>query len=295
MPMFNITDENKSTEAITDQTVISALTDFRNKLVENNSVSRNDILSIESLVESPMISERHNINSYSEYPTTINLTETLKTVNGMLDNSKQENALTKQDVTERVVKTQMAIMGALRRIVNTVLGNLAKNDNGLDRFLNDKIKYRYDDKDTLLDVSKLDIIDALENHYTYFDKAITNRVRSNDFFRTIRENDTTLPLLNLIITSIKNNDGLYMSNINKIDVMSLSTYDIIEMLRQPELVKDFLRGAVEMIKNYNYNLRDSYVLYDQSDIDKNYKMLKMTEQVFKDEVSLQILELLATD
>lgn len=148
---------------------VSVLKEFKNKLLDNKSICKSDVISLEELVNDNFITEVFGINGYTSIPTTVNYQPTLDLVSAKikeLDTPRDLYSIYndyKRDLAHlkellRALYTAQDKSNAIRRVIFT-----------------DKTSYQYDEEGTKLrDLRESDLVDLLYNNFTWLECVCKN-------------------------------------------------------------------------------------------------------------------------
>lgn len=148
---------------------VSVLKEFKNKLLDNKSICKSDVISLEELVNDNFITEVFGINGYTSIPTTVNYQPTLDLLSAKikeLDNPRDLYSIYndyKRDLAHlkealRALYIAQDKSNAIRRVIFT-----------------DKTSYQYDDEGTKLrDLRESDLVDLLYNNFTWLECVCKN-------------------------------------------------------------------------------------------------------------------------
>ena len=148
---------------------VSVLKEFKNKLLDNKSICKSDVISLEELVNDNFITEVFGINGYTSIPTTVNYQPTLDLVSAKikeLDTPRDLYSIYndyKRDLAHlkellRALYIAQDKSNAIRRVIFT-----------------DKTSYQYDEEGTKLrDLRESDLVDLLYNNFTWLECVCKN-------------------------------------------------------------------------------------------------------------------------
>ena len=148
---------------------VSVLKEFKNKLLDNKSICKSDVISLEELVNDNFITEVFGINGYTSIPTTVNYQSTLDLVSAKikeLDTPRDLYSIYndyKRDLAHlkellRALYIAQDRSNAIRRVIFT-----------------DKTSYQYDEEGTKLrDLRESDLVDLLYNNFTWLECVCKN-------------------------------------------------------------------------------------------------------------------------
>ena len=148
---------------------VSVLKEFKNKLLDNKSICKSDVISLEELVNDNFITEVFGINGYTSIPTTVNYQPTLDLVSAKikeLDTPRDLYSIYndyKRDLAHlkellRALYIAQDRSNAIRRVIFT-----------------DKTSYQYDEEGTKLrDLRESDLVDLLYNNFTWLECVCKN-------------------------------------------------------------------------------------------------------------------------
>lgn len=148
---------------------VSVLKEFKNKLLDNKSICKSDVISLEELVNDNFITEVFGINGYTSIPTTVNYQSTLDLLSAKikeLDNPRDLYSIYndyKRDLAHlkellRALYITQDKSNAIRRVIFT-----------------DKSSYQYDEGGTKLrDLRESDLVDLLYNNFTWLECVCKN-------------------------------------------------------------------------------------------------------------------------
>lgn len=148
---------------------VSVLKEFKNKLLDNKSICKSDVISLEELVNDNFITEVFGINGYTSIPTTVNYQPTLDLVSAKIKELDRPRDLYsiyndyKRDLAHlkealRALYVAQDRSNAIRRVIFT-----------------DKTSYQYDDEGTKLrDLRESDLVDLLYNNFTWLECVCKN-------------------------------------------------------------------------------------------------------------------------
>lgn len=148
---------------------VSVLKEFKNKLLDNKSICKSDVISLEELVNDNFITEVFGINGYTSIPTTVNYQPTLDLVSAKikeLDTPRDLYSIYndyKRDLAHlkellRALYVAQDKSNAIRRVIFT-----------------DKTSYQYDEEGTKLrDLRESDLVDLLYNNFTWLECVCKN-------------------------------------------------------------------------------------------------------------------------
>ena len=148
---------------------VSVLKEFKNKLLDNKSICKSDVISLEELVNDNFITEVFGINGYTSIPTTVNYQPTLDLLSAKIkeldtprdlysiyNDYKRDLAHLKEALRALYVAQDKS--NAIRRVIFT-----------------DKTSYQYDDEGTKLrDLRESDLVDLLYNNFTWLECVCKN-------------------------------------------------------------------------------------------------------------------------
>lgn len=148
---------------------VSVLKEFKNKLLDNKSICKSDVISLEELVNDNFITKVFGINGYTSIPTTVNYRPTLDLVS-----AKIKELDTPRDLYSiyNDYKRDLAHLKELLRALYIV----QDKSNAIRRVIfTDKTSYQYDEEGTKLrDLRESDLVDLLYNNFTWLECVCKN-------------------------------------------------------------------------------------------------------------------------
>lgn len=148
---------------------VSVLKEFKDKLLDNKSICKSDVISLEELVNDNFITEVFGINGYTSIPTTVNYQPTLDLVS-----AKIKELDTPRDLYSiyNDYKKDLAHLKELLRALYTA----QDKSNAIRRTIfTDKTSYQYDEEGTKLrDLRESDLVDLLYNNFTWLECVCKN-------------------------------------------------------------------------------------------------------------------------
>ena len=287
---------------------VSVLKEFKNKLLDNKSICKSDVISLEELVNDNFITEVFGINGYTSIPTTVNYQPTLD-----LLSAKIKELDTPRDLYS-IYNDYKRDLAHLKELLRALYIAQDKS-NAIRRVIfTDKTSYQYDEAGTKLrDLRESDLVDLLYNNFTWLECVCKNSSDDAEIWYTYFNNARQMlglegdaifnnptdknPLLLKAIPYITQDD-----NSNIYGNMSLSQgYNLA--MNMPLSIKLFVEAldkltevipAIEKAVNRANNLVQSIGQGDMA----NDKLLANPRYVFgeldyfkKDEASLVILNI----
>lgn len=148
---------------------VSVLKEFKNKLLDNKSICKSDVISLEELVNDNFITEVFGINGYTSIPTTVNYQPTLDLVSAKIKELDTPRDL--YSIYNDYKKDLAHLKEALRALY------IAQDkSNAIRRVIfTDKTSYQYDEEGTKLrDLRESDLVDLLYNNFTWLECVCKN-------------------------------------------------------------------------------------------------------------------------
>lgn len=148
---------------------VSVLKEFKNKLLDNKSICKSDVISLEELVNDNFITEVFGINGYTSIPTTVNYQSTLDLLSAKIKELDKPRDLYS---IYNDYKRDLAHLKELLRALYTV----QDKSNAIRRVIfTDKTSYQYDEEGTKLrDLRESDLVDLLYNNFTWLECVCKN-------------------------------------------------------------------------------------------------------------------------
>lgn len=239
---------------------IEILEEFSSKLKSTGRVSKSDILSLESIVGSGVITNNMNIHVYSNTPTPIYCDETVTMVDELTSKARKNLNISVvglinyvRDVKYNTIKLN-ELLSRLTSISLETLNNMADKS----------IAYYYDEEDDLRSVLDKSLFTALYAHTNYISKVFKTDTQCgievfNKFHEKLTEIKTEsyadyaiLPLL----SNLLHGDMMELYDTKKIDIRELTIRDLVDCMSNISVNNARLTNIIEDLDNIVRDLRD---------------------------------------
>lgn len=239
---------------------IEILEEFSSKLKRTGRVSKSDILSLESIVGSGVITNNMNIHVYSNTPTPIYCGETVNMVDELTSKARKNLNISVvglinyvRDVRYNTTKLN-ELLSRLTSISLETLNNMSDKS----------IAYYYDEEDDLRSVLDKSLFTALYAHTNYISKVFKTDTQCgievfNKFHEKLTEIKTEsyadyaiLPLL----SNLLHGDMIELYDTKKIDIRELTIRDLVDCMSNISVNNARLTKIIEDLDNIVRDLRD---------------------------------------
>lgn len=239
---------------------IVILEEFSSRLKARGSISKSDVLSLESIVGSGVITSNMNINMYSNIPTAIYFDETVNMVDELASKARKNLDISMVDLINyiRDVKSNTTnLIGLLNQLTSISLETLSS-------MINNNIAYYYDEEDNLRNVLDKTLFDVLYSHSNYLGKVFKTDTQCgievfNKFHEKLSDiqvetyaDYVILPLLSNLI----HGDMYELYNNKTIDIRELTVRDFVEGMSKINVNKARLQVVIDELDVFQRNLRD---------------------------------------
>lgn len=162
---------------------VSVLKEFKDKLLDNKSICKSDVISLEELVNDNFITEVFGINGYTSIPTTVNYQPTLDLVS-----AKIKELDTPRDLYS-IYNDYKRDLAHLKELLRTLYTAQDKSNAIRRTIFTDKTSYQYDEDGTKLrDLRDHDLVDLLYNNFTWLECVCKNSSDNADIWYTYFNN-----------------------------------------------------------------------------------------------------------
>lgn len=285
-----------------DKNQLEYLRKFKDKLVDG--VSKDDVVSLESFIGTPVITEKHKINRFTEARSNTLCREVDEEITKILTSNPLDVNNSYEELVEIMFDTRSRLEQTKYRLLE-----FSKVDRELmNLFVDERFIYRYRDEDELHNIVDTEpVFSALMLHGEYLNNVLnaysgTDRDRINEFLNNMSDsrkevNDQAemeiLSLLNILCTNQISRLFYSYSDLDIEKTTMKSVYDfwstkIMETIKSIDTVLISITDDLSMIRdnpdNYSVNSKTSF-----RDMFRRYKHFN---GVVRDDASLYILKLL---
>ena len=281
---MKIINEEPNDNKVLDDNKIASIVDFRNKIKSTGLVSSADIISLEELVETPIMTETTPINNFTSYRSKVGVEKVLETLNTY---SVKNEVITNEMVLELAYEARHRL-SMLKNIVTTLVS--ISNDR-LTTLTDPKILSTWNDN-KYIELGDENLFDVLMNH------GIRTRLGlDNGFLETLfnksdfNSNMTINNLLNMLISG-----KVSIHNFNNATYREITYNDIINIINGSNNILPKLDEAythIDSIVNFTTSVA-SWWLSENEDLVMAYKRLSKYYEYLDDKQSILILRSFAT-
>lgn len=260
----------------------AAITNLINKIDSTNTISKNDILSLEELLEAKVVTESLPLNQFTNEPSHIGAAGVKQQLMDVVSKIKINDILTINHVNKEMSK-------ALSKLLN--LRDIISSTNQIDYLsLRNSNKFMaYDDNDKLINLLDVNITEVFMGYYRQT-KGIFGGI-SEEISNMLDGNNTIklTPLLSGLKQRV-----ILQSHTDRLMLEEFTINDLINIYENRNSVLDLITKTINGIRTImtdSTNPKYSYY-YDTDDLKYTHKQYHELNSMLDDELSMYILKYL---
>lgn len=281
----------------------SKLEGVLSRIEQSGKVCKQDVISVEELLGISVITEKHNINRFTDAPSAIQCDEVVSKLKHVVNNAKLSNLIT----MESIYRKMDTLIDRIRYVINLVGNFNSMSSENYDRLLNEKLIYSYDDNNELIDItSSGSVLSTIMTGKSYIYNAMKEvcddpNQRFDDYGYIITDlmvdnadgryfgDDTILSLLCLL--GDYNNIRDCYNGYKNFNIKTITIRDMVQLLKDETIIRVKLSEVLVDLQEAQKSMRNvsSYGKYPIADMLKQDDSPWINEAIVKYDANLNNL------
>lgn len=155
---------------------LDTLLEYREQILNTGKVCKSDIIAIEEFLGDTVVSEKVNLDKLTEVPSRIGVDDVLESLNEKIDAVKSlDVAPTNKDKIDALLKLKNVVLTYYLGIINLILDTQSHVSSKIhEAMLDEKIIFRYNDENQLIDITSLPVDEVYAKYKDYFKDVFVN-------------------------------------------------------------------------------------------------------------------------